>query len=325
MYFKLIYYLPLNHERIHLNMPRSETAKSHIFKNPTSRRSSTQKNDLLRPFLKWAGGKRQLLPILRTYIPKNFGSSTYFEPFVGAGAFLFDFQPRKAVINDANDELINCYRTIKENPDELLSLTKKYQQDISKERYLELRKLDRNSSFSKLSNVERAARIIYLNKTCFNGLFRVNSQGQFNVPYGDNKNPILADEVIIRAIHRYLNENNIEIVNLDFEKSVVNSKKGDFIYFDPPYDPLSNSSSFTGYDLNGFGKDEQRRLKNVCDKLVKKGCKVLVSNSSTDFIKELYGENYSILEVEASRHINSVGSGRGKINELLIFSNYDVN
>jgi DNA adenine methylase len=308
-------------------MPRSETAKNHIFKNSTSHRSSIRKNDLLRPFLKWAGGKRQLLPILRKYIPKNFSSSTYFEPFIGAGAFLFDLQPKKAIINDANDELINCYRTIKENPDELLLLTQEYQKNISKERYLELRKLDRSSKFKELSNVERAARIIYLNKTCFNGLFRVNSQGQFNVPYGDNKNPLLADEVVIKAIHKYLNENNIEIMNLDFEKSVIKSKKGDFIYFDPPYDPLSNSSSFTGYDLSGFGKDEQRRLRDVCDKLVKKGCKVLVSNSSTDFIKELYKEkeNYSILEIEASRHINSVGSGRGKINELLIFSNYDVN
>ncbi|AFY75396.1 DNA adenine methylase Dam [Synechococcus sp. PCC 7502] len=293
-------------------------------KKATSRRKSN--NLILRPFLKWAGGKRQLLPVLRQYIPKNFSSSTYFEPFVGAGALLFDLQPKKAVINDANKELINCYQTIKDNPDELLELTREYQKNISKDRYYELRELDRKPDFEKLSNVQRAARIIYLNKTCFNGLFRVNSQGQFNVPYGDNKNPIVADDAVIKAISKYLNNNNIIITDKDFKEAVSTTKKGDFIYFDPPYDPLSDSSSFTGYDLSGFGKDEQRRLKEVCDELVDKGCKVLLSNSSTDFIKELYSDKnyYTCQEVKANRHINSVGTSRGKINEILVFSNYDV-
>jgi len=289
-----------------------------------SRRNSVRKNDLLRPFLKWAGGKRQLLPVLREYIPKNLNSNTYFEPFVGAGAFLFDLQPQKAVINDANKELINCYEVIKNNPEELLIATREHQQNNSKEYYYELRELDRKPN--ELSNIEKAARIIYLNKTCFNGLFRVNSQGQFNVPYGDNKNPTVADEVVIRAVNKYLNENSIEITNQDFAESVSKAKKGNFIYFDPPYDPVSDSSSFTGYDLNGFDRDEQLRLKEVSDKLIKRGCKVLLSNSSTDFIKNLYSdkEYYSIIEVEANRHINSVGTSRGKINELLIFSKYDV-
>jgi len=292
-----------------------------------SRRNPLKKNDLLRPFLKWAGGKRQLLTELRKYIPANFtSSSTYFEPFVGAGAFLFDLQPKKAVINDANKELINCYEVIKNNPEELLVATRKHQEMNSKEYYYELRELDRKEVFEHLSDLDRAARIIYLNKTCFNGLFRVNSQGQFNVPYGDNKNPVVADEVVIRAVSKYLNENSIQIANKDFAKSVSTAKKGDFIYFDPPYDPISDSSSFTGYDLNGFDKNEQSRLKEVSDNLIKKGCKVLLSNSSTDFIKDLYSEEkyYSIVEVKANRHINSVGASRGKINELLIFSNYDV-
>jgi DNA adenine methylase len=291
-----------------------------------SRRRSN--NLILRPFLKWAGGKRQLLPVLRQYIPKNWSSSssTYFEPFVGAGAFLFDLQPKKAVINDANKELINCYQTIRDNPDELLQLTREYQQNISRERYYELRELDRKPDFDNLSNIQRAARIIYLNKTCFNGLFRVNSQGQFNVPYGDNKNPVVADEVVIRAISKYFNDNKIEITNQDFEKAIFKAKRGDFVYFDPPYDPISNSSSFTGYDLNGFGKDSQTRLKEVCDRLVEKGCNVLISNSATDFIKELYSNKkyYSYIEVGATRNINSVGTSRGKINEVLISSNYDV-
>jgi len=288
-----------------------------------SRRKSN--NLILRPFLKWAGGKRQLLPTLRKYVP-NKSYKNYFEPFVGAGAFLFDLQPKNAVINDANDELINCYQTIKDNPEELLALTREYQKNISKDRFYELRELDRHSSFNELSNVERAARIIYLNKTCFNGLFRVNSQGQFNVPYGDNKNPTLAEESVIKAVSEYLNDNNISITNKDFEDSVSKAKKGDFIYFDPPYDPISDSSSFTGYDLNGFGKDEQLRLKKLCDKLVDRGCKVLLSNSSTDFIKDIYSDRnyYTLTEVKASRHINSVGSSRVKINEILVFSNYDV-
>lgn len=287
---------------------------------------SRSNNLLLRPFLKWAGGKRQLLPVLRQYVPENFSSNTYFEPFIGAGAFLFDLQPKKAVINDANKELVNCYRVIRDNPEELLVITSEHQKKNSKEYFYELRELDRNSNFNDISDIERAARIIYLNKTCFNGLFRVNSQGQFNVPYGDHKNPIVADEVVIKAISNYLNKNKIKISNLDFEVSVSEAKKGDFIYFDPPYDPISDSSSFTGYDLSGFGKNEQQRLKNVCDRLVKRDRKVLVSNSSTEFIKDLYSnkEYYSIIEVEASRHINSVGSGRGRINELLIFSNYNV-
>jgi len=289
----------------------------------TSRRKNS--NPILRPFLKWAGGKRQLLSDLRQYIPKDF-SSTYFEPFVGAGAFLFDLQPKKAVINDKNIELINCYQTIKDNPEELLELTREYQQNISKERYYELRELDRKPDFHQLSNVQRAARIIYLNKTCFNGLFRVNSQGQFNVPYGANKKPVVADEAVIKAISKYLNNNNIKITNQDFADAVSKAKKGDFIYFDPPYDPLSDSSSFTGYDLSGFGKDQQRQLREVCDKLVDKGCKVLLSNSATDFIKQLYSDKnyYSWREVKATRHINSVGTSRGKISEILVFSNYDV-
>jgi DNA adenine methylase len=290
-----------------------------------SRRNSTKKNDLLRPFLKWAGGKRQLLTELRKYIPANFGSSnTYFEPFVGAGAFLFDLQPKNAVINDANKELVNCYEIIKNNPEELLIVTREHQQKNSKEYYYELRELDRKPN--ELTNIEKAARIIYLNKTCFNGLFRVNSQGQFNVPYGDNKNPIVADEVVIRAVSKYLNENRVQITNQDFAESVTTAKKGSFVYFDPPYDPVSDSSSFTGYNLNGFDKNEQIRLKKTCDKLIDRRCNLLLSNSSTDFIKDLYSEEkyYSVIEVKANRHINSVGTSRGKINELLIFSNYDV-
>jgi DNA adenine methylase len=289
----------------------------------TSRRRDT--NLILRPFLKWAGGKRQLLPVLRRYIPKSY--KTYFEPFIGAGALLFDLQPKRAIINDTNEELINCYQVIKDSPKELLEITKIHQKNNSKDYYYTLRELDRDSHksiFDNLSNIEKAARIIYLNKTCFNGLFRVNSQGQFNVPYGDNKNPVIAEDNVIIEISKYLNENKVKILNKDFSKAVSSAKSGDFIYFDPPYDPVSDSSSFTGYDLHGFDKDKQTSLRDLCNELVDKGCQVLISNSSTDFIRNLYGkeDHYIIEDVQASRHINSVGTSRGKINELLIFSKY---
>lgn len=293
---------------------------NNLTQKPVDLQILRSRNELLQPFLKWAGGKRQLLPKLRSYLPK-IKYQTYFEPFVGAGAFLFDLQPKKALINDTNAELINCYQVIKENPEELLKITREHQENNTKEYYYKLRAFDRQSRFQDMSNVERAARIIYLNKTCYNGLFRVNSQGQFNVPYGDYKKPIVADEIVIKAVSLYLNENNIEMTNKDFEEAVSQAKREDFIYFDPPYDPLSDTSSFTGYDLNGFNKNEQQRLKQVCDDLTKRGCKVLISNSATEFILHLYSDKrYSIIEVEANRNINSVATGRGKINELLIFN-----
>jgi DNA adenine methylase len=283
-----------------------------------------RRNDLLQPFLKWAGGKRQLLPEIRKYVPKRY--KLYFEPFVGAGAVLFDIQPQTALINDANAELVNCYRVIKLNPDKLIALLREHRDKNSKQYFYHLRQLDRDPDFQTLSSVERAARIIYLNKTCYNGLFRVNSQGQFNVPFGNYTNPNIVDEVVIRAVSRYLNEAHIEISNDDFAAAVSGAARGDFVYLDPPYDPVSDTSSFTGYNLNNFDKNEQRRLKTVCDDLTRRGCKVLLSNSATGFIRDLYSDTarYTIVEVSASRNINSVSTGRGKINELLIFNNYNV-
>jgi DNA adenine methylase len=293
-------------------------------KKVTAKRIFPRQVYLLQPFLKWAGGKRQLLPEIRKYIPKRY--NIYFEPFIGAAAVLFDLQPPTAIINDANAELINCYQMIKDKPEELIKAARKHRELNTKEYFYKLRGLDRKKEFQDLAPVERAARIIYLNKTCFNGLFRVNSNGQFNVPYGDYKNPSIVDEVVIRATSRYFNEMLIQISNDDFEAAVSGAERGDFVYFDPPYDPVSDTASFTGYDVNGFDKNEQRRLKKVCDELSKKKCKVLVSNSATDFIKELYSDKtqYTIIEVEANRNINSVGAGRGKVSEVLIYNNYDV-
>ncbi len=268
------------------------------------------------PFLKWAGGKRQLLPEIRKLIPPKF--NRYFEPFVGAGAVLFDLKCETATINDFNTELINCYRVIKESPAELINETLEYEN--SKTFYYQLRDIDRNKQdFLKLSPIKRAARIIYLNKTCFNGLFRVNSKGQFNVPFGNYANPKIILEPIIYAVSDYLNNADVQILEGDFMQAVASAKNGDFVYFDPPYDPLSETSSFTGYSKNSFNKEDQKRLKASCDDLTSRGCHVLLSNSDTPFIRELYNDpKYEIIQVSASRNINSIGTSRGKISEVLV-------
>jgi DNA adenine methylase len=275
------------------------------------------KNQLLRPFLKWAGGKRQLLPELRRYYPKR--PKRYFEPFLGGGAVFFDLQPTRAVVNDRNAELINAYRVIQQDVEHLIADLSRHRNE--KEYYYDLRDLDRSERFAELTDVERASRIIFLNKTCYNGLFRVNSQGQFNVPFGDYKNPRIVDQVVLRAISRYLNTHAIELTCVDFGEAVQEATKGDFVYLDPPYDPVSDTASFTGYHLDGFGRDEQVRLKGVFDDLNRRGCRVLLSNSATDFIKDLY-QGYPMKIIGAARAINSDATRRGKVDEVLVM-NYD--
>ena len=295
-------------------MPESISRSSAIFSEPDYQTKA-------QPFLKWAGGKRQLLKAISKYIPADY--TEYYEPFIGAGAVLFYLQPNISTINDTNDELVNCYRVIRDEPEALLELCNIHQGNNSKEYYYQLRKQDRKTSYSKLSPVARAARIIYLNKTCFNGLFRVNSSGQFNVPYGKYKNPTIANPDVIKAISSYLNRNKVNILNGDFERAVAHAKEGSFIYLDPPYHPLSDTSSFTGYSTNGFGEAEQIRLKELCDRLTDKGCQILASNSAAPFIKKLYNDSrYEIIEVQATRAINTVSSKRGKINEVLIHNQY---
>ncbi len=292
-----------------------------VVKRERNKVAKAVKNKLAQPFLKWAGGKRQLLPEIRKYIPKKF--NTYYEPFIGAGAVLFDLQPKKAVINDINKELVIVYSVIKNNVDELIEDLKKHENNS--DYFYAIRDLDRKPEYKQLSEVERASRVIYLNKTCYNGLFRVNSQGQFNVPFGKYKNPQIVNEIVLRAVHNYFNLNDVPIYNKDFSEVVNHAKKGDFVYFDPPYDPVSDTSSFTGYSLDGFNKDDQLRLRDLCVDLDKKGCKFLLSNSATDFIKEIYKEKgFHIKIVSASRSINSVASKRGKIDEMLVM-NYEPN
>jgi len=266
-----------------------------------------------KPFVKWAGGKRQLLPEIKKYIPNCY--SDYYEPFIGGGAVLFFLQPERFVINDVSSEIINVYRVIKNNVYGLINELKSYKNES--EFYYKVRALDREEGFSSLSNIEKAARTIYLNKTCFNGLFRVNRQGQFNTPFGNYKKPNIVSEENLLAVHRFFQNSYGGIMNTDFEVALKNANAGSFIYLDPPYDPVSPSSSFTSYTLSGFDRQEQQRLKSVCDDLDRKGCKFLLSNSATNFIKELY-RDYKIEIVQAKRNINSKVSKRGKIEEVLI-------
>jgi DNA adenine methylase len=271
----------------------------------------------LKPFLKWAGGKRQLLSEIRQYVPSDF--NVFYEPFVGAGAVLFDLQPNRAVINDINTELVNAYRVIKDNVDELIGTLSGHKND--EEYYYAIRNIDRSPEYKSWSNVERTSRLIFINKTCFNGLFRTNSRGQWNVPFGRYTNPRVLNEEGLKAISRYMNENNITMLNTDFEDALTTAGKRDFVYLDPPYDPISVTSSFTSYHMGGFDRDEQKRLKETVDDLTRRGCLVMLSNSNTEYVRELYKE-YNVVTTTATRAINSNASKRGRVEEVLVL-NYD--
>ncbi|MGA5744780.1 DNA adenine methylase [uncultured Rothia sp.] len=277
-----------------------------------------RKNKLVKPILKWVGGKRQLLDEIDQRLPKKI--SYYVEPFVGGGAVLFDKQPQHARINDYNEELINVYRVVKDNPNELikeLAVHEEKNEQLGSEWFYHVRGLDRESNFDELSNVEKAARIIYLNKTCFNGLFRVNSAGQLNVPYGRYKHPNIVNEVGIRALHKYFSEADIDMRQGDFAECLKDLPKGAFVYLDPPYMPITATSAFTGYTQEGFGYDEQVRLRDECIKLREQGIHFLQSNSDCEEIRELY-KDFKIETVAAKRSINSRGDRRGAVKEVLI-------
>lgn len=271
-------------------------------------------NPLVAPILKWAGGKRQLLPLIRKEIPHTY--STYYEPFVGGGAVLFDVQPARAVVNDVNEELINLYRVVQDQVEELIVDLNKHKNEI--DYFYQIRELDRDrAAYAKLSAVERASRILYLNKTCYNGLFRVNQQGEFNAPFGSYKNPKIANKAVLRAVSDFFTRSQIIFRCGDFTEALEGIESGSFVYFDPPYDPISDSSSFTGYDKGGFHRSEQIRLKEMCDTLDSLGVKFLLSNSATKFILDLY-QKYEVKIIQAKRTINSKADKRGNVDEVLI-------
>lgn len=277
------------------------------------------KNPLVSPILKWVGGKRQLLDSIVPLIPEY---STYYEPFVGGGAVVFATQPKKAIINDSNEELINVYQVIREEPEALIAKLKEHQEKNCETYFYDIRSLDRKKEdYLSMTKVEKAARIIYLNKTCYNGLFRVNSSGEFNSPWGRYKNPNIVNEEAIHALHGFLNRSGIKILCGDYREALKGIRKGAFVYFDPPYMPISASASFTGYTATGFGAQEQKALKEQCDLLTKRGIKFLLSNSACPFIEELYSD-YTVEYVSAKRAINANPEKRGAIEEVLV-RNYE--
>lgn len=276
------------------------------------------KNKLVSPVLKWVGGKRQLLPLIKPMLPKRITS--YCEPFVGGGAVLFDLQPKRAIVNDINSDLILVYTVIRDNVEALIELLETYPNEEGF--YYELRNIDREQEkYDKLSEIEKAARVIFLNKTCYNGLYRVNNAGEFNSPFGKYKNPNIVNAPVLRAVSAYFNSSEITFSTDDFELVLEQVRRGTFVYLDPPYDPVSDTSSFTGYSKGGFSREQQIQLRECCDRLNARGVKFMLSNSATDFIREQYS-NYHITIVQAKRAINSVASKRGDVDEVII-TNYE--
>ena len=273
----------------------------------------------IKPFVKWAGGKRQILDKLKMYAPIEF--NTYYEPFIGGGALLFELEPKKAVVNDSNKELMNVYDVLCDDFkfEKMCKTLNDYEAKHSEQFYYEIRNIDREKiEFSNLEDYVRAARTIYLNKACFNGLYRVNSKNEFNVPFGKKDKVNTYDGANLIMVSNYLKTNDIKIECMDFEESVKTAKKGDFVYFDPPYD--SDTSTFNSYTEEGFGKESQVRLSRVFKELDERGVYVMLSNHNTSLVQELY-EGYNFHVIEAKRNINSKGNKRGKVEELII-TNY---
>ena len=281
------------------------------------------------PFLKWAGGKAQLLGQYERFFPPK--CRTYYEPFVGGAAVFFYLRQlpsfaQKYYISDANPELVLTYQVVRDQPEELLSYLHEYDkfhQKFGREFYYTMRSWDRSNRFHTRKKVKRAARFIYLNKTCYNGLWRVNSNGEFNVPMGNYKNPNIHDAARIRTASRVLQ--GVTIARADFQVAVDSAAAGDFVYFDPPYVPLNSTSNFTGYDADGFGLHDQQRLADLFLELHRRDCKVMLSNSDTPEVREMYAglniDSLRISEVYARRQINSAADKRGEITELVV-TNY---
>jgi DNA adenine methylase len=273
----------------------------------------------MNPIVKWAGGKRQIMKSLLEFKPKKFNK--YFEPFIGGGALLLELAPKEAIINDYNPELISVYKSLKNREafNNLYKLCKEHEVLHSEEYFYKIRALDTSSEYKDQPLQSRAARCIYLNKACFNGLYRVNSKGQFNVPFNGKSKIKLFDEDNFLALHQYFLNNDISIHNGDYQLILDKPKKGDFVYFDPPYDVVGNQS-FTTYTKIGFGQEEQTRLRDNFKKLNEKGVYVMLSNANTEFIRELY-KDFKIHIVQARRNINSQSNGRGKVEEVIV-TNY---
>lgn len=267
------------------------------------------------PLLKWVGGKRQILGELISLMPSAY--NTYCEPFLGGGALFFALHPSKAIVNDINEELINFYEVVRDDHQALLDIISEYQAKDCEEFFYEIRALDRDvENFKKTSKVVKAARTFYLNRTCFNGLYRVNSKGFFNSPYGKPIYKFIIDTDRFVAMSTYLKEQDITLCSNTYEYVLDKLKKGDFVYLDPPYDRVS-TTSFTSYSKYDFTQADQHRLRLACDKLNERGVKFMLSNAPTDFIVEEF-KDYHQSFVSASRIVNSKVEGRGKVKEIIV-------
>lgn len=264
----------------------------------------------VRPLLKWAGGKTRLLSVLRRSVPRSF--RRYFEPFMGGGALFFDLAPADAVLSDSNPELISCYEVVRDAPDALIEELSHYR--ISEAEFYRIRGLDPHD----LTPIGRAARLVYLNKTCYNGLYRVNKGGRFNTPFGHYKRVALFDEDNLRRASALLK--NAALVCQDYQLALGSAREGDFVYFDPPYMPVGKYSDFKRYTKERFHDSDHVRLAETYIALAQRGCFVLLSNSYHETIAKLYSE-YIQTKVQVPRFVNCKGEGRGNVTELLI-SNY---
>ncbi len=261
------------------------------------------------PFLKWVGGKTALLPELLKHVPSRL--RRYHEPFVGGGALFFTVTPSRAILSDSNAELVHCYQQVRDAAGPVLDVLARHVYERT--HYLHVRAQDPLA----LSPAERAARFIYLNKTCFNGLWRVNRAGRFNVPIGGYKNPRFCDPTTLLRASAALK--GVQIANDPFEKSLQRTAPGDFVYLDPPYDPVSATSNFTSYTAGAFTWEDQQRLADECRTLNRRGVRFVLSNSATPRIRELY-KSFEQRTVRAPRHISCKGDGRGHVDELLVFN-----
>ena len=276
----------------------------------------------MKPVIKWVGGKTQLLKELKEIIiPALKEDSYYYEPFCGGAALALDLEHKNTILNDLNSELINMYRVIRDNPEELITELKRFQNSHNAEFYYHIRNLDRTDALSKMSDVVKAARTIYLNKACFNGLYRVNSKGQFNSPIGrtsSGKTHDIVQEDLIREMSEFLK--TVQFHNGDYRESLVYAKNGDVVFFDPPYDQDESISSegFVGYQKEGWTRKDLEELKTVCDELSSMGVKVVLTNNDTEFVRKLFA-GYNFREVEVKRSINRDGNKR-KGKELIIYN-----
>ena len=273
---------------------------------------SQSKSTLPRPFLKWAGGKSKLIKQYLTHLPSENTYKNYYEPFLGGGAIFFHIQPSNAILTDINAELITTYRCVRDNIQELIYLLKEHESKHSRDYYYSVR-----ANLVK-TDLEKAARLIYLNKTCFNGLYRVNSQGKFNVPLGKYKNPNICPEDLLIAASEALYQAEIKQANFTEILNHANTSN-DFVYFDPPYYPISETSYFTSYTNYSFEENQQIQLRDIFVQLSERGVKVMLSNSDCEFIRNLYS-GFNIHTISAARAINSNAKKRGKINEILVTS-----